>query len=322
MNISEAAVINGVSRGSVHRWKNIYIEHGEQGLKNKKNNRAGRSQRTNGLVEEVLALAKSNPDWGCNKITQVLNLDGKKISSPTVQSILTEHDLATQAVRCRSLEIEWLEGKIKPTDEQYKSMLKHNPCLNDRSFFKKTIGIKVIGVAVYPVKIQNGSLIFSILVIIDLSSLFARCFVVEEKISHKSIGNQQELIRQTAESFRDSRKQPLHIVSSFKPNHYQTMVESISNIKRVKVAGGTKNIGAIRYFFYLLERNFIPMTPDQHEITDANDLNQKLQNWLEKYNMNEMKSGFPTFGLTPYQCKSQIKPPDNFCQHFSMFIPE
>lgn len=322
LNISEAALKNGVSRNSVYRWKEQYLEYGEQGLENKKQGKTRRTKRTNGLAEAVLALAKSNPDWGCNKITQELNFDGKKISSPTVQSIFIEHDLATQADRCRSLEKEWMEGKIKPTDEQYKSMLKHNPCLNDRSFFKKTIDLKVIGVGVYPVKVQNGSLVCSIIVTIDLSSLSAKSFVVQEKITHKSIGHQQALIRQNAESFRDNRNQPLHIISSFKTKNFQTMVESVSNIRRIKVAGGTKSIGAIRYFFHLLADEFFPTVCDDDKVNNTHELNQRLQIWLENYNTKKNRPGFPTFGLTPYQCKCQIKPPANFCQDFPMFTPE
>ena len=322
MNISEAAKINGVSRGSVHRWKKKYIEHGEQGLENKKKNRTGRSQRTNESIEAILALAKSNPDWGCNKIVKELNLEGKKISSPTVQSILTEHNLATQADRCTRLEQDWMNGSIKPTDEQYKSMLRHNPCLNDRSFFKKSIGLQVIGVGVYPVKDPVGTLICSVVVTIDLSCLSAKCLVLGEKLSRKINYNQQRQIHQLAESFRDDRKQPLHIVYTCKTASHSWMFESFLEVRSIKISGGAKSIGAMRYFFNLLEEKFFLLIFSDPEVNNISDLDQRLQNWLEIYNTNDSRPGFPSFGLTPYQCKSQIKPPANFWQNFPMFIPE
>ena len=322
MNISEAAILNGVSRGSVHRWKKIFIEHGEQGLEIKKKNRTGRSQRTNESIESVLALAKSNPDWGCNKIAQELKLKDKTISSPTVQSILTEHNLATQAERCTRLEQDWMDGKIKPTDEQYKSMLSHNPCLNDRSFFKESIGLQVVGVGIYPKKVRIGTLLCNIVVTIDLSSLTARCIIFEGKLNRKLNRDQHVKIHQDAGSFRDNPKQPLHIVYSCKTSPHSGLFENFHEIRSIKNSGGAKSIGAMRYFFYLLEDEFFPTVIGDDNVNNTNELNQRLQIWLENYNMNKKRPGFPTFGLTPYQCKSQIKPPANFFQNFPMFIPE
>jgi hypothetical protein len=97
------------------------------------------------------------------------------------------------------------------------------------------------------------------------------------------------------------------------------MLKNMLNITSIKVAGGAKSIGAIRYFFHLLEDEFFPTVYGDDKVNNANELNQRLQIWLDNYNTKTNRPGFPTFGLTPYQCKFQIKPPANFCQNFPMF---
>lgn len=50
-------------------------------------------------IHQVVALATTYPDWGCDRIAYYLHLKGKTISAPTVQRILNSQELGTMAQR-------------------------------------------------------------------------------------------------------------------------------------------------------------------------------------------------------------------------------
>lgn len=321
MNVSQAASESGVSRNSIYRWHQQFIEHGEKGLEAKKQNKPRHSQRVAEAVEPVLTLAKTYPDWGCGRIVRELSSSGIEISSPSVQKMLIEYGLATQADRSRRLECDWGDGKINPTAEQYRAMLKHNPCLGDRIHYLKPIGVQAIGVGIYPMKGLSGVPPCSIVVLIDLSSLMANCIVWDEKRDRQSMQVLQEQTRRNVELFRDGHEQLLHVIYSTKVAYAPSSFENIIKIKSVKISGGVEQIGAMRYFFRLLSDTFVPTVRDNHKIVGLGRLGQQLQTWLDEYNMKQRRTGFPTFGFTPQECKSQIKYPASFCRPFPLNDP-
>ena len=48
---------------------------------------------------KILALARSHPHWGCDRIAYFLEVSGTRISSPTVQRILIRHGLGRRSQR-------------------------------------------------------------------------------------------------------------------------------------------------------------------------------------------------------------------------------
>lgn len=269
----------------------------------------------------MLTLASAHPDWGCGRIVQELSSFGIEISSPSVQKMLIEYGLANQADRSRRLECDWGDGKLNPTAEQYRAMLKHNPCLGDRIHYQKPIGVQAIGVGIYPLKGLSGVLPCSIVVLIDLSSLVANCIVWDEKRDRQSMQVLQEQTRRSVELFRDSHKQPLHVIYSTKTAYAPNQFENIIKIQSIKISGGVEQIGAMRYFFRLLSDTFVPTVFDNPKIVGLDRLNQQLQVWLDEYNVKQKRTGFPTFGFTPQECKSQIKYPASFCRPFPLNDP-
>jgi transposase-like protein len=323
MNISKAANESGVSRTTIYRWKKQYIEQGEKGLETKKRNQSRRTQRVTEVVEAVISLAKRSPDLGCSKIAKELSTLGKKISSPTVQEILIDHDLATQADRSRILENEWMDGKFNPTAEQYKAMLRHNPCLSDRGFYRPPFYIQAVGVGVCPLKGQIGKLTCSIVVTIDLASLFAKCIVWDGKRDRQSKIALQEQVHQNVVLFRDNlkQKQTLHVIYTSTTAYQPHSFANILNIRSIKISGGAQIVGAIRYFFQLLEDEFFPIVRNDPEIMDLDMLDQRLQAWLDDYNMKHKRAGFPTFGFAPHECRSEITPTFSFCRTLPLDTP-
>lgn len=316
MNVSQAASESGVSRTTIYRWHAQYIEHGEKGLEAKKQSKPRHSQQVAETIEPVLTLAKTHPNWGCNKIAQELSASGIEVSSPTIQKVLIEHGLATQADRSGVLERDWGEGKVAPTAEQYKAMLKHNPCLADRAYYRKAIDVQAVGVGIYALKNNTGDILCYVVVVIDLASLLAKCTLWQGSNDRQGKKYLGELIRNEISAFQN-RKRTLHVVSS-SVFFYTPLYMRVLGIKSTKVSGGS---GAIKYFFSLLGDSFAPIVHAAPEMHGLDQLEQRLQVWLEEYNVKQRRPGFPTFGFTPEECKAQIKSPASFCRSFPLNDP-
>lgn len=51
------------------------------------------------LEATILEISRERPRWGCDRISYFLALEGKKVSSPTVQKILVAHGLGRRRSR-------------------------------------------------------------------------------------------------------------------------------------------------------------------------------------------------------------------------------
>ena len=69
------------------------------------------------VVERVLAPSAANPGWGCMRLADRLELEGRRISSPTVQSILIKHGVGTKYERLLKLEERMATEPIELTVE-------------------------------------------------------------------------------------------------------------------------------------------------------------------------------------------------------------
>lgn len=72
----------------------------------------------NDLTEKVLALAKEFPEWGCDRISHYLSLNGEKISPTTTQKILTRSGLRTAGERERAAR-STAPSRTSPPDRPY-----------------------------------------------------------------------------------------------------------------------------------------------------------------------------------------------------------
>lgn len=321
-NVSKIAAEYRVSRTTLYRWIQQHIEHGKSGLEPKKRTQHRGSKKSSPeIVDAILALTKTQPEWGCKRIANELNASGIKISSPTVQQILIERQLATQTQRANSLEMGWMDGKVKPTTDQYKAMRRHNPCLSDRAFFCK-FPAQILCVGVYPLKGRTGSLIGDIVVVIELASLSVRCVLWDEGNHGPSNNRLQVQVRGMINSFRIKRDHPLYVVHSGTYAYNTTskpdmLHQSLASIRNIKVRGSIKKVGAVRYFFQLLDADFLSIICKNRTFPPDN-MKSSLESWVQRYNSGQKREGFPTFGLTPQECRSQIIFPASFCRHVPM----
>jgi transposase InsO family protein len=132
-SVSVACRRSGMDRTSFYDWKRRFQTHGLEGLKDLPPVHKTHPMTTPPeVVERVLALSEDNPAWGCVRISDQLELEGIRVSSPTVQTILIKHGMGSKYDRLLKLEERMANEPIELTAEQIKLIEKANPCFRER----------------------------------------------------------------------------------------------------------------------------------------------------------------------------------------------
>lgn len=108
-NVLEACRRCGVSRSLFYKWLRVRQDGAAGGGRSAGSADARPAPRgmrrrhphalPEGLLPRVLALAREFPEWGCDRISHYLKLQGSKISPTTIQKILTRNGLRTRQER-------------------------------------------------------------------------------------------------------------------------------------------------------------------------------------------------------------------------------
>jgi hypothetical protein len=99
-NISEACRRAGVSRHAYYEWRKKSAMEAESAVQgtSKPRNRHPFSLST-AMEGEILKLARENPEWGCDRLSYYLKINGRGVSSPTVQKILIRNKMGRRSQR-------------------------------------------------------------------------------------------------------------------------------------------------------------------------------------------------------------------------------
>lgn len=132
-NVSEACRQRGMTRTQFYEYKKRFQTFGFEGLKDLPPIHKTHPQTTPPeVVARILELALTHPSKGCKYISDLLRLEGRYVSGPTVQSILDKHELGTRFQRLLKLEQQHLEARIELTPEQIQAIEKANPVFRER----------------------------------------------------------------------------------------------------------------------------------------------------------------------------------------------
>lgn len=124
-NVSQACKIMGYSRDSFYRFKELYDEQGEEGLRELSRRKPNPKNRVDPVVEEaVLAIALENPALGQLRVSNTLKQDGIFVSPGGVRSIWLRHDLETFKKRLKALEEKAAIENLVLTEAQLQAMEK------------------------------------------------------------------------------------------------------------------------------------------------------------------------------------------------------
>jgi transposase InsO family protein len=132
-NVSEACRRRGLDRSMFYEWKKRFETQGLEGLKDLPPIHKTHPQTTPPeIIEKVKALALQHPARGCAYLSNLLALDGIKLSSVTVQEILNRHDLGTKFDRWLALEKTHQAHGLELSPEQVAMIEKMNPVFRER----------------------------------------------------------------------------------------------------------------------------------------------------------------------------------------------
>lgn len=99
-NVSETARVFGVSRKTIHQWRNVFETYGAEGLRPKERRRSVQPNATpTWVVEELLRLAVTDPGLGARRYADRLAETGYEISKTCVQNLLNLHGLGHRGQR-------------------------------------------------------------------------------------------------------------------------------------------------------------------------------------------------------------------------------
>lgn len=132
-SVSEACRQRGMTRTQFYEYKKRFQTFGFEGLKDLAPIHKSHPQTTPPeVVERILELALKHPSKGCKYLSDLLKLEGRYVSGPTVQNILDKHEMGTRFQRLLKLEMEHLETGLDLTAAQIQAIEKANPAFRER----------------------------------------------------------------------------------------------------------------------------------------------------------------------------------------------
>src|SRR5574339_240667 len=122
-NVSQACKIIGYSRDSFYRFKELYDEQGEEGLRELSRRKPNPKNRVDPVVEEaVLAMTLENPALGQVRVSNGLKQNGIFVSPGGVRSIWLRHGLETFKKRLKALDEKAAAENLVLTEAQLQAM--------------------------------------------------------------------------------------------------------------------------------------------------------------------------------------------------------
>lgn len=124
-NVSRACKIFGYSRDSYYRFRNLYDQYGEEGLKEISRKKPLLKNRVAIEIEEaVVAYAVEYPAYGQLRVSNELKKKGIFISPGGVRNVWLRHNLQNMKVRLRALEEKSAKENFILTESQLRALEK------------------------------------------------------------------------------------------------------------------------------------------------------------------------------------------------------
>ena len=304
-SVAEACRRAGMDRTSFYEWKRRFQTHGLEGLKDLppvvKNHPQTTPPET---VEKVLALSVEHPEWGCNRLSDYLKLEGVNLSSVTVQNVLIKNNLGSRYERLLKLEERALTEKIDLTAAQIALIEKGNPAFKERHVESSRPGELLCQDVFYVGQLKGVGKVY-LHTVVDTYGSYAFGFLHTSKQPEAAVA----LLHNDALPFYDEKEIPVAKILTDNgkefcgtDTHPFELYLALNDIKhkKTRVARPQTNGFVERFHRTVLDEFFRQAFRTKLYLSTA-DLQADLDVWLVYYNEQRPHQGYRNLGKRPIE---------------------
>ncbi len=313
-NVSQACRIMGYSRDSFYRFRQLYAEHGMEGLREISRQKPNPKNRVAREVEEaVVKFATDYPAYGQKRVSNELKKRGIFISPGGVRSVWLRHDLENFKKRLKALEaqlaandsmilteaqLQALEKAREQREAEGEIETEHPGYLGSQdTYYVGTI--KGIGRIYQQTFIDTYSKV-----------AFAKLYTRKTALTAADLLNDRVVPwfeQQDVPLLRILTDRGTEYNGSLQHHEYQLYlaIEGIAHT-RTKARSPQTN-GICERFHRTVQDEFYQVTFRKKLYTSLDELQVDLDEWLEQYNRERSHSGKYCEGRTPLQTFRETK---------------
>ena len=312
-NVSQACKIMGYSRDSFYRFKELYDEQGEEGLRELSRRKPNPKNRVDPAIEEaVLAIALENPALGQLRVSNTLKQDGIFVSPGGVRSIWLRHGLETFKKRLKALEEKAAAENLVLTESQLQAMEKakeqreaHGEIETEHPGYLGAQDTYYVGT------IKGIGRIYQQTFIDTYAKIgFAKLYTSKHAITAADLLNDQVLPWYEEQSVRLLRiltDRGTEYNGSIENHEYQLYL-AIEDIDHSKTkARHPQTNGICERFHRTIKEEFYDIAFRKKIYSTLDELQADLDQWMAYYNAERPHSGKCCDGRTPDQTFSDTK---------------
>lgn len=312
-NVSQACKIMGYSRDSFYRFKELYDEQGEEGLRELSRRKPNPKNRVDPVVEEaVLAIALENPALGQLRVSNTLKQDGIFVSPGGVRSIWLRHDLETFKKRLIALEEKAAVENLVLTEAQLQAMEKAKEQREAQGEIEtEHPGYLGAQDTYYVGTIKGIGRIYQQTFIDTYAKIgFAKLYTSKHAITAADLLNDRILPWYEEQSVRLLRiltDRGTEYNGSIENHEYQLYL-AIEDIDHSKTkARHPQTNGICERFHRTIKEEFYDIAFRKKVYRSLDELQEDLDQWMRYYNAERPHSGKYCDGRTPNQTFSDTK---------------
>lgn len=312
-NVSQACKIMGYSRDSFYRFKELYDEQGEEGLRELTRRKPNPKNRVDPVIEEaVLTIAIENPALGQLRVSNTLKQDGVFVSPSGVRSIWLRHDLETFKKRLKALEEKAAAENLVLTEAQLQAMEKakeereaHGEIETEHPGYLGAQDTYYVGT------IKGIGRIYQQTFIDTYAKVgFAKLYTSKHAITAADLLNDRVLPWFEEQGFKLLRiltDRGTEFNGSIENHEYQLYL-AIEDIDHSKTkARHPQTNGICERFHRTIKEEFYDIAFRKKIYRSLDELQEDLDQWMAYYNAERPHSGKYCDGRTPFSTFSETK---------------
>lgn len=312
-NVSQACKIMGFSRDSFYRYKSLYDQYGEEGLREISRSKPNTKNRVSEEVEKaVVEFAFENPAYGQQRVSNTLKKRGVFVSPGGVRSIWLRHDLETFKKRLNALEKRVAAEGLIMTEAQLQAMERKKQEQEVRGEIETAHpGYLLSQDTFYVGTIKGIGRIYQQTVIDTYSKVaFAKLYTQKNALVSADMLNDQVVPwfdDQAVPILRILTDRGTEYCGSLQHHEYQLYL-ALEDIDHTKTkAKSPQTNGICERFHRTINEEFYQVAFRKKVYRSLDQLQADLIQWLEHYNCERTHQGKYCFGKTPIEAFQSSK---------------